>query len=144
MSGLLEELKRRNVFRVGLFYVVSAWVVVQVAETILPMFDVPDGALRAVVVILALGLPPALVFAWAFEMTPEGLRREKDVEVSAATKKQTAQKLNWATLFIAVLAIGMIVVDRLLPENAAPPDLAPIDASFDKSIAVLPFSDFSP
>ena len=71
--SLLSELKRRNVFRVALFYVVSAWLVIQVAETILPMFDVPDGALRAVVVILALGFPVALIFAWVFELTPEGL-----------------------------------------------------------------------
>ena len=63
----LAELKRRNVFRVALFYIVAAWVVIQVAETVLPMFDVPDGALRAIVIILALGFPLALVFSWVFE-----------------------------------------------------------------------------
>jgi len=92
--NLLAELKRRNVFRVGLFYVVAAWLVVQVAETILPIFEVPQGALRAVVVILALGFPLTLVFAWVFELTPKGLKREKDVEVSPATKQQTAHKLK--------------------------------------------------
>ena len=154
--NLLTELKRRNVFRVALFYIVSAWLVVQVAETILPIFDVPVGALRAVVVILALGFPLALVFAWVFELTPEGLKREKEVQVSPATKKQTAHKLNWATLVAAVLAIGLIVVDRLLPEQAPPPgndEPAPIGTEdsgktdrgeIEKSIAVLPFSDFSP
>lgn len=156
MSQLLQELKRRNVIRVALFYIVSAWVVVQVAETILPMFDVPEGALRALVLILALGFPLALVFAWVFELTPEGLKREKDVEVSPATKKQTVHKLNWATLVAAVLAIGLIVVDRLLPESApmpgddAPAEVAAGDSDgsgrgeIEKSIAVLPFSDFSP
>ena len=74
--SLFNELKRRNVFRVGLFYIVSAWLVVQVAETVLPMFDVPDSALRAIVIILALGFPLAVVFSWVFEMTPEGIRRD--------------------------------------------------------------------
>ena len=154
--SLLSELKRRNVFRVALFYVVSAWLVIQVAETILPMFDVPDGALRAVVVILALGFPVALIFAWVFELTPEGLKRETDPEVSPLTRQQSARKLNWATLAAALLAIGLIVVDRLLPESAPAPDsketvaVAPATPSaapavaVDKSIAVLPFSDFSP
>ena len=93
--SLFNELKRRTVFRVGLFYIVSAWLVVQVAETVLPMFDVPDSALRAIVIILALGFPLAVVFSWVFEMTPEGLKREQDVHVDPGTKQQTAHKLNW-------------------------------------------------
>ena len=102
--NIVTELKRRNVFRVALFYIVSAWVVIQVAETILPMFDVADGALRAVVIMLALGLPLALVLSWVFEMTPEGIRRESEVDVPEGIKQRTANKLNWATLVAAVLA----------------------------------------
>ena len=79
--NLFEELKRRNVIRVGLFYILSAWVVVQVAETVLPMFEVPAAALRVIVVILVLGFPLALVFAWVFEMTPEGIKRETHASV---------------------------------------------------------------
>lgn len=154
---LLAELKRRSVFRVALFYVVSAWVVVQVAETVLPMFDVPEGALRAVVVILALGFPLAVVFSWVFELTPDGLKRDKDVRVDPETRQQTARKLNWATLVAAVLAIALLVADRLLPgspatvaptvvtENAFSDDATPVDERpASASIAVLPFSDFSP
>jgi len=156
--NLFTELKRRNVFRVALFYIVAAWVVVQVAETLLPVFDVPDAAIRIIVLILALGFPLAMVFSWVFEMTPEGIRREKDVEVDPESKQHTAQKLNWATLIAAVLAIGLLVVDRMIPEevttgtgaatttgNPAVDDPVPMEASPDPaSIAVLPFADLSP
>ncbi|HKL50629.1 MAG TPA: hypothetical protein VJ908_05635 [Wenzhouxiangellaceae bacterium] len=155
--SLFTELKRRNVFRVGLFYIVSAWLVVQVAETLLPVFDVSDAAIRIIVLILALGFPLALVFAWVFELTPDGLKRDKDIHVDPATKQQTAHKLNWATLVAAVLAIGLLIGDRLLPEPAAtraPPaamnnadSLAPATMNPEPdpaSIAVLPFADLSP
>ena len=154
--NLLTELKRRNVFRVALFYIVAAWLVVQVAETVLPVFDVPEVFVRGVIVVLAIGFVPALVFSWIFELTPEGLKRDKNAQVDAETKRQTANKLNWATLAAAVLAIGLIAVDRLLPEqapllgNEVPANTVTEDADetdpieIEKSIAVLPFSDFSP
>ncbi len=159
--NLLSELKRRNVFRVGLFYVVSAWLVVQIAETVLPVFEVPEAVIRGLILILIIGFVPALVFAWVFEMTPEGLKRDKDVAVSAETKKQTRHKLNWATLVAAVVAIGLLVADRMVPEKAAGPIVAatpetaatpagdePRPASDSEpdpaSIAVLPFDDLSP
>lgn len=161
MSSLFAELKRRNVFRVALFYIVSAWVVVQVAETVLPLFDVPDGALRAVVVILVLGFPLALVFAWVFEMTPEGLKLEKDIPASPEIRRHTSHKLNWATLIVAVLAIGLLIADRMVPEAAVVEPQQTVDsgAATDPeaetrstaqnepnpaSIAVLPFEDMSP
>ncbi len=122
--SLFNELKRRNVFRVGIFYIVAAWVVVQVAETLLPVFDVPDSAIRIIVLVLALGFPIAVVFAWAFELTPEGLKRDKNARVDPETKQQTAKKLDIATLIAAVLAIGVVVADRMLPaadrDDAAP------------------------
>ena len=149
--SLFTELKRRNVFRVALFYIVAAWVVIQVAETLLPVFDVPDAAIRIIVLILALGFPLALVFAWAFELTPEGLKRDQDVRVDPATKQQTAQKLNWATLIAAVLAIGLLIADRLMPEPESVSAPASASTSADASegpdpasIAVLPFADLSP
>lgn len=74
--SFFAELKRRNVFRVALFYVVAAWVVVQVAETVLPVFEVPDSMLRGLVILLALGFVPAVVLAWAFEWTPDGIAEE--------------------------------------------------------------------
>jgi len=155
--SLFTELKRRNVFRVALFYIVAAWVVIQVAETLLPVFDVPDTAIRVIVLILALGFPLAVVFSWVFELTPEGLKRDKNTQVDTENKQQTTQKLNWATLIAAVLAIGLLVADRLLPEPTAavtPTAVADradtnapasIEALPDPaSIAVLPFADLSP
>ena len=156
---LLVELKRRNVFRVALFYIVAAWVVLQVAETLLPVFDVPDTAIRIIVLILALGFPLAVVFSWVFELTPEGLKRDEDVHVDPEIKQQTSRKLNWATLIAAVLAIGLLVADRLMPEPAGMPtpglptvEVAPEPAVAANnepdpdpaSIAVLPFEDLSP
>ena len=157
--NLFAELKRRNVFRVALFYLVASWLIVQIAETVLPVFDVPDAFVRGIIVVLALGFVPALVFAWAFELTAEGLKRDRDVErVDPATKQQTAQKLNWATLIAALLAIGVVIADRILPgpESAAPPSVpsAPVanvpeapsevQAPARPSIAVLPFVNMSP
>lgn len=157
--SLFAELKRRNVFRVGLFYIVAAWVVVQVAETLLPVFEVPDATIRAIVLLLALGFPLALVFAWVFELTPDGLKLDKNARVDPNTKQQTQRKLNWATLIAAVLAIGLLVADRLMPEQAAEPaiDLGSAERALDApppagtrttvhpaSIAVLPFEDLSP
>jgi len=155
--SLVAELKRRNVFRVALFYIVAAWLIIQVAETVLPVFGVPDLFLRGIIVVLAIGFVPALVFSWAFELTPDGLKREKDVEVEPATKQRTASRLNWATLIAAVLAISVIVADRMLPAPATTPSPstetaaaqadgpAPlVDQPDGASIAVLPFLNMSP
>ncbi|QKK03068.1 MAG: hypothetical protein HND55_10690 [Pseudomonadota bacterium] len=155
--NLFTELKRRNVFRVAVFYILAAWVVVQVAETLLPVFDVPDTAIRIIVLILALGFPLAIVFSWVFELTPEGLKRDKDARVGPEIKQQTARKLNWATLIAAVLAIGLLTTDRLMPErvleatasgsttheSASTAGANPATESYATSIAVLPFVNMS-
>ncbi len=155
--NLFTELKRRNVFRVAVFYVVAAWVIVQVAETVLPVFEVPDGVLRGLVIVLALGFVPAVIFAWVFEWTPDGIRRETEVDVPEAVKQQTAHKLNWATLAVAVLAIGLLIADRMLPGStqdarlskptvaveADAPTISPAPSA-SASIAVLPFVNMSP
>ena len=78
--GLWSELRRRNVIRVAGLYLVAAWLVVQVAETVLPVFETPGWVLKALIVLLALGFIPMLVFSWAFELTPEGLKREHEVD----------------------------------------------------------------
>jgi TolB-like protein/Tfp pilus assembly protein PilF len=164
---LLAELKRRNVFRVGLFYVVSAWLIVEVAETVLPLFDVPDGVLRGLVVLLVIGLVPALGLSWIYELTPEGIKRDTGSSADDLHASATGRKLNWATLIVAALAIGLLVADRLSREPAstepafvapqtarsdpeagptAPADTQADAASAipDASIAVLPFADLSP
>lgn len=144
---LLTELRRRNVFRVALFYLVASWLVVQIAETVLPVFDVPDVFVRGIIVVLAIGFVPALVFAWAFELTPDGLKLDRHARVDPETKRQTANRLNMATLMAAVLAIALLIADRLVPETASPPSAsseAATAATDTASIAVLPFEDLSP
>jgi TolB-like protein len=116
--SLFAELKRRNVFRVGMFYVVSAWLVIEVAETVLPIFDVPDGVLRGLVVLLVIGLVPALGLSWIYELTPEGIKRDAGPSGSESQASDTGRKLNWATLAVAVIAIGFMAMDRMRP---APP-----------------------
>ncbi|MDH3401921.1 MAG: hypothetical protein OEM03_13260, partial [Chromatiales bacterium] len=93
MSSLFEELKRRNVFRVGVAYLVTAWVVVQIGEAVFPAFGVPDALFRGMVILLVLGFPVALVFAWAFEKTPEGLKLEKNVDRSESIAAVTGKKM---------------------------------------------------
>jgi hypothetical protein len=116
--SLFAELKRRNVFRVGIFYVVAAWLVVEVAETVLPLFDVPAGVLRGLIVLLVIGFVPALVFSWIYELTPEGLKRDVGASPNPDFNAATGHKLNVATIVAAALAIGVIALDRLLPQRA--------------------------
>jgi adenylate cyclase len=163
--SFFAELKRRNVFRVGLFYVVTAWLVIEVAETVLPLFDVPDGVLRGLVLLLVIGLVPALGLSWIYELTPEGIKRDAGPLAADAQSLDTGRKLNWATLVAAVFAIGFMAMDRMRPappvvvptetpaaaaapaptaaaDTAASPD-TPLSADA-ASIAVLPFADLSP
>src|SRR6478609_1332259 len=99
--GLIAELRRRNVIRMAGLYLVGAWLVVQVAGTLLPMFGAPAGLVRNVVLLLAIGFIPALVFAWVFELTPEGIKRDAEVPPEASIAPQTARRMD--RMIIAVL-----------------------------------------
>jgi hypothetical protein len=91
LSGFFNELKRRNVVRVGIAYVLIAWLIAQVAELALDSFDAPAWVIKAVLLLLALGLPVALFFAWAFELTPDGIKKEKDVDRSQSNPHYRTQ-----------------------------------------------------
>ena len=107
--SFFSELQRRNVVRVGVAYTVVAWVVAQVAEFAFESFGAPDWAIRSLVVLLLIGLVPVLIFAWVYEMTPEGLRREKDVDRSTSITPQTGRRIDRviiATLTVAVASAG--------------------------------------
>ncbi|NGP54127.1 hypothetical protein [Thioalkalivibrio sp. XN8] len=148
-QSLWAELKRRNVIRVALFYVVSAWVLLQVAETVLPLFDVPDGVLRGLVILLALGFVPVMVSAWIYELTPQGLKRESDPALSDALREQGARRLNIAVIALLLLAISLFAYERLLGISTSPAaqvteDTAPVASAESQSIAVLAFADLSP
>ncbi len=117
---LLAELKRRNVIRMSGLYLVGAWLLVQVAETVLPAFDVPGWVLRALIILLALGFVPTLVFSWVYELTPDGLRRDAEVDRSSSIAPQTAKRMDQLTLAGVVVLLAVIAADRFWPRDAAP------------------------
>jgi hypothetical protein len=91
--NFFAELKRRNVIRVAGLYLVGAWLLIQVASTMLPAFDVPSWALRGLIITLALGFVPALIFSWVFELTPQGLKRDAEVAPEQSIAPQTARRM---------------------------------------------------
>ena len=141
MGGLLSELKHRNVLRVAAAYAVLSWLLLQVADIILPAFSVPDWTFRLLVLVLALGFVPVLIFSWAYELTPEGLKRESEVDRSQSITPQTSRRLDFITIGLLVLVLAVIFVDRMLPEDSVE-DVAD-SAPHEFSIAVLAFEDLS-
>ncbi len=141
--------------RVGAAYVVAAWLVIQVAETLFPVFGLGTTAVRIVVVVLAVGLLPMLIFAWAFELTPEGLKREREVDRSQSITPQTGKRLDRVIMGVLALALGYFAVDKfvLAPQREQAATEAGraegrteslVKSYGEKSIAVLPFVDMSP
>jgi len=147
--GFFGELKRRNVVRVGIAYIVIAWILAQVAEFAFENFGAPDWVLKTIVVILLLGLPLALFFAWAFELTPDGLKREAEVDRETSITPQTGRKLDRVIIATLVVALAYFVWnDQQSPvtEEAGtsePAVAAEQSVAGDRSIAVLPFVNMS-
>lgn len=160
--ALFQELKRPNVFRVGLAYVVMAWLVMQVADVILNNVVAPGWLFHVLLMFLAIGFLFALFFAWAFELTPEGLKREADVDRTQPITQHTGRKLDFTIIGILVLALGYFAYDKFFPD--AQRDTALLDAAAlsaevtpddeaieavtppvapDNSIAMLPFVNMS-
>ena len=146
MSDLIQELKRRNVIRVGIAYLVATWVVLQIADLVLENIGAPSWVMQALMLVLALGFPLVLLFSWAFELTPDGIKREKDVVRGNSITRQTAHKLDRMTVGLLFVVILIVAAERLLPEADVPepaPEAAPVAIS-ERSIAVLAFQDLSP
>ena len=142
--SLYAELKRRNVFRVALAYLVLAWLLVQVASVLLPTFEAPAWVMRVLVLVLAAGFVGALVFSWAYELTPEGLKRDHEVDPNASIAHQTAKKLDVAVIVLLVLAIGVAAYTHLRKAPASPTAPPTADATDARpSLAVLPFVNMS-
>ena len=153
--SLIAELKRRNVIRMAGLYLVGSWLLVQVASTVLPAFHVPDWALRGLIILLVLGFVPAVAFAWVFEMTPDGLKRDGEVSPEQSIAPQTAQRMNRMIIAVLALAIVYFGFDKfvLAPQRAATAlaseragaaaRASAKPAVQEKSIAVLPFVNMS-
>jgi len=154
--AFLAELKRRNVIRMAGLYLVGAWLIVQVAGTLLPVFDAPSWVMKTLVGLLAVGFVPALVFSWVFELTPEGIKRDAEVKPEESIAPQTARRLDRMIIAVLVLALGYFGFDKfvLAPQREAALVAQTQQATKvegaqsartggDKSIAVLPFANLS-
>jgi TolB-like protein len=137
-TRFLTELKRRNVYKVAIAYAVIAWLLMQIASQIFPFFEIPNWAVRLVVLLLILGFPIALILAWAFELTPEGIKRTENVDLSKSIRRKTGRKLDFLIIAVLLLVIAALLFQRLHPKVSPA-----ISSSPEKSIAVLPFENLS-
>jgi TolB-like protein len=133
--SFIRELKRRNVFRVGMAYAVIGWLVLQLSDILISLLDLPDWIGRAAIFVLVVGFPLALIFAWAFELTPEGIKLDKKVDRAVAESRQYGRRLDYVIIGALVLALGYFLWER--QQITAPP------TTLDRSVAVLPFVNLS-
>lgn len=149
--SLFNELKRRNVLRVAAAYVVASWLIIQVVETIFPAFGFGDAAVRIVTIVVAIGLIPALILAWAFELTPEGLKKESEVDRSQPADHEKGKTFDRAVMVVLALALAFFAADKFILSESRMESARQEGRSkaltesaarerFERSIAVLPFA----
>ena len=158
--SFVKELRRRNVIRVAIAYMAASWLLTEVASTLMPLFGVPDWGLRLVVILLALGFIPALVISWVYEITPDGVKREKEIVREESITHLTARRLDLITISLIAVALLIVAADRYWPRAEIPPpeivsseaadtgsqseSAAPVaDLREDPSVAALPFTNRS-
>jgi len=147
--SFFSELKRRNVYKVAVAYAVVAWLLIQVATQVFPFFEIPNWAVRLVVLLLILGFPVALILSWAFEITPEGIKRESEIAPNESITRHTGRKIVGITVVLAVIAAGMLAFQLLRSGLPGKPSSTTARTSNtdtavpEKSIAVLPFDNLS-
>jgi len=144
ISNFIEELKRRNVFKVATAYAIAGWLIIQIATSVFPTFEFPSWTTQFVIILVVIGFPLSLIFAWAFELTPEGIKKSKEVEITESVTNRTGKKLNG--LIITVLSMGVIflLVERVFfAEAAFIENQSELVNAQTASIAVLPFVNMS-
>ena len=144
--SLFSEMKRRNVLRVAVAYLAVAWLLIQIVETLFPVFEFSNASIRLVVVLLAIGFPLVLIISWVYELTPEGLKLDRETDRSTSLGLHRTRKLDRAIIVVLVVAVGYFAIDKFALDHA--PDAgrtqnAGLLAPFEKSIAVLPFENLS-
>jgi len=156
--SFIKELKRRNVFRVAIAYAIAAWLLIEITATTFPILKLPDWSVTLVTVLVLIGFPLALILAWAFELTPEGLKKEKDVDRSESITHVTGRRLDFIIITVLALALGYFAYDKFVPDASR--DAVLVEATTqavtekvvteqeeptesDQSIAVLPFVNMS-
>ncbi|NOR19013.1 MAG: hypothetical protein GQ538_02865 [Xanthomonadales bacterium] len=156
--SLFKELKRRNVFKVAIAYMIVGWLLLQVSDTLVPALHLPDWFHSGVAFVLILGFPLAIIFAWAFEITPDGLRKEKEVDQLQSITQTTGQKLNFTIIALLIAALAYFAWDKFVPNPGSDVDMTQTVPAIEKtdlsgssaarksdkkSIAVIPFQNRS-
>ncbi len=158
MGTFFGELKRRNVVRVAIAYIIVCWLVFQIGEILFEAFGAPDWVFKTVILLLAIGFPFALIFAWAFELTPDGMKKTRDVNISTSVTASTGRKLDFVIIATLIAALGYFLWERQQPSDSSATDVdsvaesratEPPAESVDqddeprRSIAVIPFINMS-
>src|SRR5437867_2725094 len=148
LTKFFAELKRRNVYKVAVAYAVVAWLLIQAASIFFPAFDAPSWVMKIFIIAIIFGFPVALIFSWAFEITPEGIKLESEIEPNKSIKRRTGRKIVAVTIALAVVAAGLFVYQLVRSKSTITPtasaartEAAPVAPN--KSIAVLPFVNMS-
>ncbi len=148
--AFLAELKRRNVIRGLIAYLAAAWFLIQIADTVVPAYGLPDALVGILITILAISLIPVLIISWAFEWTPAGLRRDADVAPGESIAPQTGKTLDRIIMVVLALAVGFFAFDKFVLDPGRDAELAEqvradtrVESFGDRSIAVLPFVNMS-
>jgi TolB-like protein len=155
LHNFFAELKRRNVYKVAVAYAVVAWLLIQAASIFLPAFDAPPWVMKIFIIVIIFGFPVALIFSWAFEITPEGIKLETEIDPKKSIARKTGRKIVGLTIALAIVAAGMFVYEMVRPVGTSLRDVRSGDAKDEgplgepslpapnKSIAVLPFDNLS-
>jgi len=141
--SFFSELKRRNVYKVAAAYVVVSWLLLQAASIFLPAFEAPPWVMKLFILVIILGFPVALILSWAFEITPQGIKLESQIEPNQSIASGTGRKIVGITVVVAVMAAGLMLFQFLRAKSAQTMDEPPSGVISDKSIAVLPFENLS-
>ncbi len=142
IDNFFSELKRRNVYKVAVAYAVVSWLLIQAASIFLPAFDAPPWVMKIFIIVIIFGFPVALIFSWAFEITPEGIKLESEIEPSKSIARRTGRKLVALTIALAVVAAGLFVY-QLVRSKSDRSGSSTTATIANKSIAVLPFDNLS-
>ena len=142
--NLIAELKRRNVFRVATAYAIAGWLIIQICATTFPFLNLPEWLITAVIIFVLIGFPLSIIFAWAFELTPEGLKKSQEVDITESVTSRTGKKLNGIIITVLSMAVIFLLVERIFFAESAfienQSELADVQTA---SIAVLPFVNMS-
>ncbi len=141
MGKFFDELKRRNVVRVGIAYIVVCWLVFQLGEILFPVFGTPDWIFKTLILLLAIGFPFALIFAWAFELTAKGIKKTRDVHVTTSITASTGRKLDFVIIAALVVALVYFVWERQSPIGSGAPDTESVAEPIAKGASDAPVGD---